>query len=145
MDYFLVLAIAIPFLFLVGVVYNALKDQKKLEQGKLKEILAERQRKGYIPPAYDDEDDYGIPARTSAKAQETAATTASKKAETAPVQDAGNSAAVKSDANKADKDIQAQDPASDDESSESELLQDRPLGPTNLEAKDASSYFSKYH
>lgn len=55
MDYFLVLAIAIPFLFLIGVVYNAIKDQKKLENGKLKEILADRQRRGYVPPQYDDQ------------------------------------------------------------------------------------------
>ena len=38
------LVIAIPFLFLIGLIYNALKEQHRLEQGPLKKILAEREQ-----------------------------------------------------------------------------------------------------
>ncbi len=38
----LYIVIAIPFLFVVGVIYNAIKEQKRLENGKLKEILEKR-------------------------------------------------------------------------------------------------------
>ncbi len=40
----LYLIIALPFLFLIGVIYNSIKEQKKLEGGKLKQILAEREK-----------------------------------------------------------------------------------------------------
>lgn len=62
------LAIAIPFLFVIGTVMNALKEQKKLENGKLKKILEQRkaEREQYralhghdMPsPKYDDDDDW---------------------------------------------------------------------------------------
>lgn len=38
----LYIVIAVPFLFLIGVIYNAIKEQKRLESGKLKEILEKR-------------------------------------------------------------------------------------------------------
>lgn len=40
----LYIVIAIPFLFVVGVIYNAVKEQKRLENGKLKEILDARHK-----------------------------------------------------------------------------------------------------
>jgi hypothetical protein len=62
------LAIAIPFLFVIGTVMNALKDQKKLENGKLKKILEKRkaERERYMKahghempkPSWDDDDDW---------------------------------------------------------------------------------------
>lgn len=45
---YIVLAIAVPFLFLVGTVYNAVKAQKKLEQGVLKDILEKRAKEKEI-------------------------------------------------------------------------------------------------
>ncbi len=38
------IAIALPFLFVVGLVYNAIKEQKKLEKGELKAVLENRRR-----------------------------------------------------------------------------------------------------
>lgn len=55
MDWYLILAIAIPFLFVIGVVNNAIKDQCRLEKGKLQSYL---QNKVARPAtSYDDEDD----------------------------------------------------------------------------------------
>lgn len=72
------LVIAIPFLFLIGMIYNAIKEQHRLEQGPLKKILSERARekqrlleeakksgrpltdvsgRGRSRGGYDDEDD----------------------------------------------------------------------------------------
>lgn len=69
----LVLVIAIPFLFLIGVVNNAVKDQKKLEQRHNK-FMEER---GAVPSrksagdSYDD-DDWGIPERQDLRRMEAA-------------------------------------------------------------------------
>lgn len=158
MDYFLVLAIAIPFLFLIGVVYNAIKDQKKLENGKLKEILADRQRRGYVPPQYDDQDKYGLPARQDLRSYHNTEGEAGLEPKQGDVlrastKSAGSTAVgstVTQDVAKTA--IQATDnlpspKTTQDPDEESELLRvcERPLGPTDFEAKNASSYFSKYH
>ncbi len=42
MSIWLILVIAIPILFIIGTTYNAIKEQKRLENGKLKEILKQR-------------------------------------------------------------------------------------------------------
>ncbi len=64
MSWWVVLAIALPLLFVVGVVYNSLKAQRKLEKEMLPDILkareAERERMrrlGLAQLSYDDEDD----------------------------------------------------------------------------------------
>ena len=44
MSYLLILVIAIPVLFIIGTTYNALKEQKRLEEGPLKEILSKREQ-----------------------------------------------------------------------------------------------------
>ena len=44
MSYLLILVIAIPVLFVIGTTYNALKEQKRLEDGPLKEILSKREQ-----------------------------------------------------------------------------------------------------
>ncbi len=36
------MVIAVPILFIIGTTYNALKEQKRLEDGPLKEILEKR-------------------------------------------------------------------------------------------------------
>ena len=38
----LYIVIAVPVLFVIGTVYSALKEQKKLEQGELKCVLEKR-------------------------------------------------------------------------------------------------------
>lgn len=66
MNWWIVLVIAAPLLFVVGTVLNALKEQKRFEQGELQKILKERrkQRNEYIKKhgikprdPYEDEDD----------------------------------------------------------------------------------------
>ncbi|MCR5536628.1 MAG: hypothetical protein K6F05_04350 [Succinivibrio sp.] len=37
-----VVLIAAPLLFVVGIIYNALKEQRRLEKGMLKKVLDER-------------------------------------------------------------------------------------------------------
>ncbi len=43
MSFGLVLVIAIPILFVIGTTYNAIKEQKKLEDGILKNVLKKRE------------------------------------------------------------------------------------------------------
>lgn len=43
MSFWLVLVIAIPILFVIGTTYNAIKEQKKLEYGILKNVLKKRE------------------------------------------------------------------------------------------------------
>ncbi|MBQ9274830.1 MAG: hypothetical protein IJ228_08455 [Succinivibrio sp.] len=79
----LALIISIPLLFVVGISYNAYKEQKKLEQGELKSILSEReQERKRMPPAsghkspgsvdrnaaWDDDDDWGAPVSSAKNA-----------------------------------------------------------------------------
>lgn len=42
MSLFTILMVAAPILFVVGLIYNALKEQKRLESGILKKVLDER-------------------------------------------------------------------------------------------------------
>lgn len=44
MSFSILLIILVPIMFIIGTTYNALKEQKKLENGKLKEILEKRAR-----------------------------------------------------------------------------------------------------
>lgn len=43
--WWIALAIAVPFLFIIGTTYSAIKEQKRLEEGELKDVLSERQKK----------------------------------------------------------------------------------------------------
>lgn len=130
MNWYIVLALAVPFLFLVGVVYSAIKEQKVLEDGPLKKVLAERHAKGLINKrgSYDDEDDYGVPARQDLKRSKSESQSeqqghqaegASSPAETQRTQNDG-----------------ATEPNHEPKRYES-------LG--NTEARDAASYFAKYY
>lgn len=87
MNWLLILAIAVPFLFVIGVINNAVKDQRKLEKGKLQGFL--EKRAGMTPEPYDDEDeDWGqtrhdlkkAVEQTSPEAQQGAADRAIKEA-----------------------------------------------------------------
>ena len=162
MNWYIVLALAVPFLFLVGVVYSALKEQKVLEDGQLKKVLAERHAKGLINKrgAYDDEDDYGVPARQDLKrsksepqqAQAQHAAPDGAPPETAAPDSATSSAealdsaipsaAAQEGAIPADVVASApQQPAAPEPAAA--LKRHEPLG--NTEARDAASYFAKYY
>lgn len=65
MNWWIVVVIAAPLLFVVGTVLNALKEQKRFEQGPLQKILKERRAErerllrehGVLPKdPYEDED-----------------------------------------------------------------------------------------
>lgn len=43
MSFWLILVIAVPILFVIGTTYNAIKEQKKLENGVLKTVLQKRE------------------------------------------------------------------------------------------------------
>lgn len=43
MSFWLIVVIALPLLFVVGTTYNAIKEQKKLEEGLLKKVLKTRE------------------------------------------------------------------------------------------------------
>lgn len=128
MNWYLVLALSVPFFFVIGVVYSAIKEQKGLEDGLLQKVLKERHDKGLINKAgaaraygdaYDDDDDYGVPARADLKrAHESAAPTAT----TADATPEGRQA-VASEAQSAQV----------------------PQALGNTEARDAASYFAKYY
>lgn len=47
------LIIAIPFLFLIGVIYNSIKEQSVLEKT-LPKVLAERRRRQMLPKDHPD-------------------------------------------------------------------------------------------
>lgn len=124
MNWYLVLALSVPFLFVIGVVYSAIKEQKGLEDGLLQKVLKERHDKGLINKARaarayaksaDDDDDYGVPARADLKR--------------APAPSAGAAAAPKT-------------PQAAEQAGATSVPQ-RPLG--NTEARDAASYFAKYY
>lgn len=43
MSFWLILVILVPILFVIGTTYNAIKEQKKLENGVLKTVLQKRE------------------------------------------------------------------------------------------------------
>ncbi|GEM_PF-1122713 len=43
MSFWLILVILVPILFVIGTTYNAIKEQKKLENGILKTVLQKRE------------------------------------------------------------------------------------------------------
>lgn len=54
----LTLIILIPFLFLVGVIYNSIKEQKRLENSKLfKDIIEERKKRSKAGKNKKNDDD----------------------------------------------------------------------------------------
>jgi hypothetical protein len=63
MNIWLLLVIIVPFLFLIGTINNALKAQKKLEEGTLKELLKKREEQKQhakdklLQQKYEDDED----------------------------------------------------------------------------------------
>lgn len=132
MNWYIVLALAVPFLFVVGVVYSAIKEQKVLEDGPLKKVLAERHAKGLINKrgAYDDEDDYGVPARQDLKRNKSAQQSQSEPQ--SPQPESASAPAVEQ---------RTQNDGVVEPSNEPKRYES--LG--NTEARDAASYFAKYY
>lgn len=70
--WWIILAVAVPFLFLIGVIYNAIKAQRRLEKEVLPHLkeqreaeLARLQQQYKVrpqPPSADDDDDDDWPA-----------------------------------------------------------------------------------
>ena len=173
MDWWLILAIAVPFLFVIGVLNNAFKDQKRLENGKLKKYLENRVVKK--DKAYDDDDDdWGVQARQDLKravAEQEAQN--NDQAHDAKAKESADAAAASSSSASSDSEAKKDDgplysrerdafdpkPKEDDKakaSSKSEAdgsIKERgyapkdenfkPLGDTK--AKSAASYFANYY
>lgn len=146
MDWYLILVIAIPFLFVIGVVNNALKEQHRLEKRmqsrppKLSADSLDREHlkaaKRKAPKAWQqqmqpDEDDYGLaPRQDLRRAAAAAADAAAAKSEdsTAPSGTAHEDAAVTD--------------SKENKSADGPAQATMPEG--NTEASDAASYFSRY-
>ncbi|MDT3661942.1 MAG: hypothetical protein ROM54_00265 [Anaerobiospirillum sp.] len=136
MNWYIVLALAVPFLFLVGVVYSAIKEQKVLEDGQLKKVLAERHAKGLINKhgTYDDEDDYGVPARKDLQRSQSEQQSQSE-SQSEPQGHQAESSSSPAEEQRTQNDG-ALEPNNEPKRYES-------LG--NTEARDAASYFAKYY
>ena len=140
MNWYIVLALAVPFLFVVGVVYSAIKEQKVLEDGPLKKVLAERHAKGLINKrgAYDDEDDYGVPARQDLKRSPSE----SQRSQSAPQQSQSEQHSHQAEGASAPAvEQRTQNDGVVEPSNEPKRYES--LG--NTEARDAASYFAKYY
>ena len=151
MDWYIVLALAVPFLFVVGVVYSAIKEQKVLEDGPLKKVLAERHAKGLINKrgAYDDEDDYGVPARQDLKRsksepQDNPSEAQRSQSESLSEQQGHQAESASSPAESASAPAETQRTQNDGATEPNhEPKRYESLG--NIEARDAASYFAKYY
>lgn len=134
MDWYLILAIAIPFLFVIGVINNAIKDQHKLEKGKLQGFL--QKRVGKKDNAYDDEeDDWGVKARQDLKRAVE---------ETSPENQTKDQVVNDSPKEKrSEQDLMVEDLSQNNPLSEKTVGNFKPLGNTN--ATNASDYFAKYY
>lgn len=144
MDWYLILAIAIPFLFVIGVVNNALKEQHRLEKRmqsrppKLSADSLDREHlkaaKRKAPKAWQqqmqpDEDDYGLaPRQDLRRAAADAAAAAKAGGSVVPSGTAHEDAAVTD--------------SKENKSADGSAQATMPEG--NTEASDAASYFSRY-
>lgn len=142
MNWYIVLALAVPFLFLVGVVYSAIKEQKVLEDGQLKKVLAERHAKGLINKhgTYDDEDDYGVPARQDLQRSQSAPQRQSEQQSQSESQSEPQGHQAESSSSPAEEQRTQNDGALEPNN---EPKRYESLG--NTEARDAASYFAKYY
>ena len=143
MNWYIVLALAVPFLFLVGVVYSAIKEQKVLEDGPLKKVLAERHAKGLINKhgAYDDEDDYGVPARQDLKRSPSE----SQRSTSAPQSPSESQSEQHRHQAESASSPAAEQRTQNDGATEPNHEPKRYESLGNTEARDAASYFAKYY
>ena len=143
MNWYIVLALAVPFLFLVGVVYSAIKEQKVLEDGPLKKVLAERHAKGLINKrgAYDDEDDYGVPVRQDLKRSPSE----SQRSKSAPQSQSESQSEQHRHQAESASSPAAEQRTQNDGATEPNHEPKRYESLGNTEARDAASYFAKYY
>lgn len=156
MDWYLILAIAIPFLFVIGVINNAIKDQRKLEKGKLQGFL--RKRVGKSDQPYDDEDeDWGVKARQDLKkaVEETSSSNQAKVLKGAKHD--GNNSNIEPEQGleqglglglglgqeRSEQDRMVSDLSQNNPLSNKTVGNFKPLGDTK--AKNASDYFANYY
>ena len=146
MDWYLILAIAIPFLFVIGVINNAIKDQRKLENGKLQGFL--RKRVGKSDQPYDDEDDdWGVKARQDLKkaVEETSSSNQAKVLKGAKHD--GNNSKIEPEQElgqeHSEQDRMVSDLSQNNPLSNKTVANFKPLGDTK--AKNASDYFANYY
>lgn len=142
MDWYLILAIAIPFLFVIGVINNAIKDQRKLEKGKLQGFL--RKRVGKSDQPYDDEDDdWGVKARQDLKkaVEETSSSNQAKVLKGAKHDN--NNSNIEPGQERSEQDRMVSDLSQNNPLSNKTVANFKPLGDTK--AKNASDYFANYY
>lgn len=144
MDWYIVLALAVPFLFVVGVVYSAIKEQKVLEDGPLKKVLAERHAKGLINKrgAYDDEDDYGVPARQDLKRSPSEPQDNPSEAQRSQSESLSEQQGHQAEGASSPAETQR---TQNDGATEPNHEPKRYESLGNTEARDAASYFAKYY
>lgn len=137
MNWVLILAIAVPVLFVIGMINNAIKDQKKLEDGALKKYLSKRKVKN--PNGYDDDDDWGVKARALKRAVADDTATNKPSPVTSSEALAKESSASSSYSTELFGDVDSLKPHAP-RSSEASF---KPMGDTD--ATNAASYFSAYY
>ena len=135
MNWVVIVAIAVPILFVIGMINNAFKDQKKLEDGALRNYLSKR--KGKRVKGYDDDDDdWGVKARALKRAVKEDNTPSDVTSSDALAREGAASSAISKDLA---GDIDTLHPYAP-RSSEASY---KPMGDT--QATNAASYFSAYY
>ena len=135
MNWVVIVAIAVPILFVIGMINNAFKDQKKLEDGALRNYLSKR--KGKRVNGYDDDDDdWGVKARALKRAVKEDNTPSDVTTSDALAREVSASSAISKDLA---GDIDTLHPYAP-RSSEASY---KPMGDT--QATNAASYFSAYY
>lgn len=135
MNWVVIVAIAVPILFVIGMINNAFKDQKKLEDGALRNYLSKR--KGKRANGYDDDDDdWGVKARALKRAVKEDNTPSEVTSSDALAREGAASSAISKDLA---GDIDTLYPYAP-RSSEASY---KPMGDT--QATNAASYFSAYY
>ena len=135
MNWVVIVAIAVPILFVIGMINNAFKDQKKLEDVALRNYLSKR--KGKRANGYDDDDDdWGVKARALKRAVKEDNTPSEVTSSDALAREGAASSAISKDLA---GDIDTLHPYAP-RSSEASY---KPMGDT--QATNAASYFSAYY
>ena len=135
MNWVVIVAIAVPILFVIGMINNAFKDQKKLEDVALRNYLSKR--KGKRANGYDDDDDdWGVKARALKRAVKEDNTPSDVTSSDALAREGAASSAISKDLA---GDIDTLHPYAP-RSSEASY---KPMGDT--QATNAASYFSAYY
>lgn len=135
MNWVVIVAIAVPILFVIGMINNAFKDQKKLEDGALRSYLSKR--KGKRANGYDDDDDdWGVKARALKRAVKEDTHPSDVTSSEALARESAATGAISKDLAGDIDTLQPYAPRSSEASF-------KPMGDTD--ATNAASYFSAYY